>query len=349
MREYLLRINPLAPQHIGEPGIGLENCAGHIPSDTLFGALCTCWALLYGRSSLEGLLSRFSSVSEQKEEPPFYISSAFPRIINGAGTEYFFLPKPFSPPPPPEMPGNSDDEQMDEQTAELLKNAPLVDKNTFENWIAGKQLAGSLSSQEWEKQLSLIESASSSALMARTRLDRLTNQSQIYFVKTVKFARGHGGLFFLARIDEKISGQFLAVLKLLGEQGIGGERSLGLGRFEAKIEPLPGRFFKEPDRPDAFIALSLYHPQESELSLIQSKHAHSYYDVIQRGGWVDSPYIHKPLRKRRCRMFREGSVFKHRPIGRIIDVGFAGLPHSIYRYGLAYSVGIKLTERKGEV
>jgi len=52
-----------SPLHIGERGVGLEETRVHVPADTLFGAICSVWRLLYGRTELEeDLLLRFREI-----------------------------------------------------------------------------------------------------------------------------------------------------------------------------------------------------------------------------------------------------------------------------------------------
>ncbi|MBM3157373.1 MAG: type III-A CRISPR-associated RAMP protein Csm4 [Chloroflexi bacterium] len=345
MQDYLLRLDPLSPMHVGEPGIGLENCSQYIPSDTLFGALCNAWAILHGSKDLEELLGSFPTKDSEKLQSPIVLSSAFPRFKKN-GIDYFFFPKPFSPPPPFGSSGDPDEEEIGRKIGNTLKEIPFVEKAIFKNWAGHLPLSGLGSLNDFEKHALLVKEAYQTNLLARVRLDRITRQSQIYFVKSLNFTGNGGGLFCLVQLDDSLKDRFESAFRFLGDQGIGGERSLGFGRFcPSKMEPVPGDFLLgSEDSGSHHLTLSMYHPSETELGSIQKKPRQVYYDLVQRGGWVDSPHTHSPHRKNRCFMFREGSAFPFPPRGVLCDVTPDGMSHRVYRYGIPYTYRIRLTE-----
>ena len=69
--EYIVKLEPESPFHIGKAGVGLEETSVIVHSDTIFSALCNMYTLLYGRDELEAMLTEF------EEQPPFLVSSAF--------------------------------------------------------------------------------------------------------------------------------------------------------------------------------------------------------------------------------------------------------------------------------
>ena len=68
------------------------------------------------------------------------------------------------------------------------------------------------------------------------------------------------------------------------------------------------------------------------------------YQLVERAGWVDSPVVTSGQRKKTCRMFAEGSVFRTQPRGCLVDVTPEPVekapPHPVYRYGFAFPVGM---------
>ena len=191
-QQYLLKIQPTSPLHIGLLGGNTEDCAGYIPSDTLLGALCSSWALLYGRQDLENLLNQFNSNST----PPFILTSAFPHVIEKSGSDekdYFFLPQP---PMPLDRAGLSEieSEVLRERLKELewdgLKLTPLAcfnrqissgrilshDPNKAEEDMRTLQRAGDALGHSIEKDL-----------LPKVTIDRVTSKSLLHFLRIVKF------------------------------------------------------------------------------------------------------------------------------------------------------------------
>jgi CRISPR-associated protein Csm4 len=95
-----------------------------------------------------------------------------------------------------------------------------------------------------------------------------------------------------------------------------------------------------------FVTLSLYYPMKEDIAMLKE----GYYELVSRGGWIYSPDA-KNLRRRKVRMFSEGSVFKFRAelnsglYGGLADVKpdeFA--EHEVYRYGYAFAVPMEVSE-----
>jgi len=146
---------------------------------------------------------------------------------------------------------------------------------------------------------------------------------------------GESGLWFLVKfLDEGVKKIFDAVLRLLGEEGIGGGRSCGFGRFEL-VETKP---LKLPETEEGYLA-SLFYPEEDEINALTS------YDYIPRYSWISAPgwmsYRAKPVR-----MIKEGSIVKPlRPImGKMVTVTPGGGNYrgpEILRYGYAFLLPVR--------
>ena len=321
-RVYRLRFT--SPLHVGEPGIGLEGCAESVASDTLFSALANAWLTLYGKASLERMLKGFCEVPQK---PPFLISSAFPYF----DTQYFF-PKPLVKP-----------ERLEEDTSEAkrLKDAPFLSSDVFKNWTGGAL-------QDKDLKWTLETDLSKTEVLPRLRLDRLDMASNLYFCGQVSFPK-EGGLYFLAEGTQQRLDELSEVLSFLGGLGLGGERSLGFGRFTAQGEDITDKHTlaflwpKDDKVRNTFLTLSLYYPSQAEMDCFGKDPSKlAGYQLVERGGWVDSPSLRSPLRKKSCRLFTEGSVFHKQPQGCLINVTPESAPHQVYRYGFAFPVGIVL-------
>ncbi len=326
----LIKLRFLSPLHIGEVGIGLEECAKHsIPSDTLFSAISNAWVLRYGTKALGDLLEEF-----QTGTPPFFVSSAFPY-----SKETLFFPRPYSPP------GRDEYWEKEQETPrKKLKDLIFLPTQLFIRWL--KQVLTPEQRRELEHADDQLKNElATRELLPKVRLDRIEATSNLFFCGLTNFAPD-SGLFFLVRAAESALGQLKGVVDILGEVGIGGERSAGCGQFEAKwtedarkIDGLDVLFSDKPP-PAVYCTLSLYHPSSDEFSYLRGKL--QGYDLVERGGWVESPFFNHGIQKQRCRMFREGSIFTFRPSGQLVNVTpkQGTLSHEVYRNGLAFAVGV---------
>jgi CRISPR-associated protein Csm4 len=142
--------------------------------------------------------------------------------------------------------------------------------------------------------------------------------------------------------DSRTRPDFEGTLRLLGDEGVGADRSSGYGRFEVEAaEP-----FTVSLGAGMRLSLSLLHPAEAEVTggLLDEP---ARYDLVIRGGWVTGPGA-RTLRKRNVRMLSEGSVIRDLGRERYGDSPEVleprpelGLHHPVYRPGVAVAVPIE--------
>lgn len=161
-----------------------------------------------------------------------------------------------------------------------------------------------------------------------------------YYVDRLYFGE-EAGLWFAFDGDESVYAEVLAALRLLGDNGVGTDRSVGNGQFcvlEAELT------LTVPDQPTHQVLLSLWCPDRTEIDepFLQA----SSYGLVKRGGYIASPDRpeHLTYRKKSVYMFTEGSVF---PAGRVLagnvlnlkpDV--ADVTQNVWRDGLALTIPI---------
>lgn len=328
---------PISPLHLGEHGIGLEETAEFVHSDTLFGGLCFAWADVFGARALEELLASFAA-----GRPPFIISSAFPRL----GRVRLF-PRPMLPLP------------VNEPAAELLKDVRWVSEGIFRAWVHGDDLttraepANVIGRTVWvgpDERPGLPSTQTARPywevdIVPKVALDRVTSASNLYYVGQVRFAPDCGLFCLVSAGADGVYDEIRAALEALGELGLGGERSLGLGNF--RVEDAGP--WQAPAGGPRFLTLSLYHPTTADLEAGVLEPGAAYRLVV-RSGWVASPAW--PGRRRKwVRMLTEGSVLVGgggRFYGDLADVTpVEPIPgaHPVYRYGYAFPVGLRSSER----
>ncbi len=320
------KLNFDTPLHIAAHGVGYEKTGEMIHSDTLFSAMMSLWNHFYA-----------DEVQAMCESPPFLISSAFPF----RGETYFF-------PRPMKRIGKEKDGDDDPKKGKKLKKVKFISKSLFKRMLNDENLDfdeshtfqnGSFWSDKAESKDSRVFGVRE---IPRVRVDRENCASDIFYFSEVVFEKD-AGLFFLARFREKeIQPRFEAILRLLGDEGIGGDKRVGKGLFSMESDKKFEISF--PQKADGFLTLSLYYPTETEFGEILDN---ASYNLVSRRGWLHSPGA-MSLRRREVKMFTEGSVFNaidgqafYGASPCVLEkTGWAKLDHNIYRYGFAFDLPI---------
>lgn len=307
MRIFKLRFK--SSIHIGQREGFLESIEEIIHSDTLFSAFCNAYLLLYGREKLEKLLDIF------RGNPPFILSSCFP----------FWKEKLFFPIPLSQIPREK-----------TLKKALFIEKEGFEELLNGRKLEDLeknyeiLPSKKYEKPYIILKNL-------RVALSRLNNNpgDNLFNFAELFFSRDAGLFFLLDLKDPSFEKEFISAMKLLQDEGIGGDRTAGKGLFY--LEKSEEFELKIPEKPDGFLSLSLLFPEENELADLKD----GFYEIIERKGYIYSPFT-KSLRRKSIRGLKEGSVFLSRKKGKIVDVTPEYFrEHRVYRYGFGFNIPVK--------
>lgn len=349
---YYLEAN--GPFHFGEAGVGVESSRTWPRADTLFAALCLELRSLYGEEALTGFLHAFPSATNPSAMPPILLSSAFPYL--GLGDYRLRL----YPRPALALKGRDRDEGG-QPTDKGFKKVALVSESLFTEWLRGEDVSKEQQAenllQDKEIWVTTTERQPILATLKEMRLnrkgreafwyeepvprvtiDRATSSSQIYHSGRVRFAPGSGLWLAIRWLDENWRDKVTAALKSLGDAGIGGERSAGYGQFtlnSASGESLPNVIGGRQ------ITLAPYQPTVTE---VQEKvlGEGASYGLLLRRGWLGSPE-NGSLRHQTVRMLAEGSCFVgngRSHYGGLVNVTPPNAPHDVYRYGLAFPIGV---------
>lgn len=352
--------------HIGTRGVDLEESSVVIPSDTLFSALASTWRRM--GHAVDDLLKPFVSESEATKvpDPPFLLTSAFPRV----GDVRFY--------PMPVHPKAIFRPETIHDRGKALKRVQFLSEGLLRKALSGKKLDDDLFAEKDEdqtparglalqggalwfsaaeltnlpvqfrrekgKEASLrYENVWASERTPRVTIGRITSASTIFHAGRVKFAQDCGLWFGVqwTRADAaltKLVGQSLALLQ---DAGLGGERTSGYGAFTfAEVPPVK---LPDPARGHAALLLSRYHPRGDELPNVLT-HPDAAYQLVPVEGWLNSPG-HAPQRRKRLLMVSEGSLVcpSDYPAGDLSDVRpvypKAKFAHPVYRAGFALTVG----------
>lgn len=349
------------PVHFGEVGIGIEKTGERVKSDTLFSAWITAYARLFGKDEVEHLLTRFLS------SPPVRMSSTFVyrryQDTNKNYQDIYYLPRPLQFPP------NYPDEDLSFfKSYKKLKYLPLP---VWQRWYQGKgftesdreqletETKGKSNGWLWQQGTFDYGKAYQSHKVPRISVDRTTRATNLYHTGLVQFQwestdngiQNLAGLYFLLEFpeeDSQLESNLKAALHLLGEDGLGGERSTGAGRFEVEsFEELPEQWQKLLEFPSTgsyrCLLSLLWENEASKLTALMNGGENIGYEILERGGWVFSPFSGRQSRRQMVRMFAEGSVFAGVPEGTLADVTPTSFQaHSIYRNGIGLSLPIQV-------
>lgn len=320
--------------------VGAGGFKAPLRSDTLWGTLCWAIRMVEDESTLEGLITTYDGENPEKA---FYVSSAF-IYRQGNKKKTHFLPAPL-------LPGRSKDpitssplspfeiKSIVRKEKEREKLQTYLPQSHFEYIIGGEK---NPDKNNQEKLPGLVNRP-----MTHNTIDRLIGSTldlngsgQLFHTDEQYLIGEDTGLFFL------VSGNVDAIrpaLRYLGNEGIGGDRSTGKGRFSISE---PEEFeIKTPSEPNAQMTLSLYHPTSDELDYWSGNTDRVLnYNLEDRLGrtHLQKKYLHdKPLI-----FFKEGSVFpemKDRAyFGKNEMVGTHDGGFQIRRYGYGFMIDVKI-------
>ena len=317
------------PVHFGIEGIGQESIEQTLRSDALWGAILQKWFLLFDDEP--DILCR---------QTPFSVTSCFP-VINGVR----FFPVPVG--------------ALDGVIEETAKKDAVPEEPTVKDWrkvqylaeplflevIAGKRLH--LDNIDLQQVYPMNSRKTANAVpqgfhqqeqRPRIRTDQLNGgvNEGSFFYCTDQFFNQDSGLFFLASFDDTTAGdKFDAALHLLGDCGVGADRSTGRGGFT-----IMRRQFDLPETPNpaSWLTLSLYHPTRDEVAngVLSGS---SRYSLVKRSGPGGSFHVSR-FRRADCWMLAEGSLLPFQPWGDtpcVLEQSDT-VPHNVYRNGRAFCI-----------
>lgn len=311
IKTYKVKLQFRGPVHFGNKENTYNSTDFILHSDTIFSGIINCIGLLYGKKIADEVVDMFL-----RNIIPFKISSAF--LYKD---DEYYIPKPLD--------FDLYDLFNDYKESKKVKYIPLsflkkqnyikdLDKDAV-SLSKGHLLINEANGKLFE----IIE-------RPRVLVDRVTSSSNIYYVSECYFNEGTGLWFYLDIIDKGLEKNVLSAIKLLGDEGLGGERTYGLGLFEPDFIVDDNREFINANK---FLSLSLIYPKDDEKISSKLK----YFTIIERGGYAFSLYTTE-LKRKRVRMVSEGSVFDKQPYGAVIDVAPNNFDkHKIVRYGIAYT------------
>lgn len=333
MKTFFLK--PTAPFHLQTGGLDHESTLPLPKSDMVSAALAH-------------VVYRDFGLADFDANRPFYRTSSFMPAISLGNNEYVKLY------PKPAFIGRLPDGFSHKD----LKKISWFDEDSLRAWADGNDQisvikqgvpvfggAVLLSKENYAKLKSAIDDLEAplwkTSSTTRVVLDRVTNASLPFH-----FVNCHYAPFLQFWMNADVSNDkwdvFTAAIRLLGDEGLGADRSVGMGSFE-----IAGSFdVFEADRAKGkrWMNIGVFNPAVDSGKEIRWEE--STFNIERRQGWVSK----FPLRRQTVKVVAEGSVLVSikEPKGRILKVldpeneqypskikeylnDVAGLEHPIYR------------------
>lgn len=304
MPRYRLKLKFLTPFYTGTRNKELTSPDKIIHSDTIFSAIINMYSLVYGLKDTEKFLQKVI------KENVFQCSSAFPLVDN-----IYFVPKPIGY-------KLGFDEPKKEKKIQFIDVSLLYSgRNVDKGWI--------------EKITQCLADAIKVDEKPRVSVDRITSSSNIYYMAAIdiyyKAAKEVGknvNYWLFIDVSEEYDERIKTAIKVLGDEGIGGERTYGYGQFVPEFV-----VDNQEYSGNKYLLLSVCKPEESEVKNIST----SGYKIIRRGGYAYTPYqeISTEIRHDIYNLFAEGSVFEEKINGEVVEAGYNPI-HKLYKDYRAY-------------
>lgn len=343
MKTILLKSKPSSFFRIGDGS--LNDVSFIIHSDTLFSALTNIYELAYNEGE------EFVKLVDNGK---IKFSSAFPVLENVSQNKFiYFLPKPLLNIKTSSIEGKKEkkvkfyslgafeqiikninpdsiDLNVDFSSFEIidekfccLKNEVVLDNIAAEKRFFIKEIISPKTAVHKEKQ------EDSFYFQTDLQLIPLSNkENNIIYIPHFYFFIEHS----LTAPEFK---KFTSCLRILADEGIGGDRSAGKGKIEEIVmRDLNTELTKLEN---LFLNLSTFNPKnQSEFDNCIS------YDIIKRGGGDLGSEGDQDNHRKQVRMIAEGSIIKNKVEGRILDVSpFVNFyTYKIYRNGKAFLIPI---------
>ncbi len=329
-----LQIRPGAQFHVGrvaaDPEIALNESSDWIHSDTLFSALINIAAKVFP--------SETDTIAGHFRNGDIRFSSIFYFMEEEGRPRIYFLPKPL--------------------------HYNLLVKYDFKQWAGVQFISKSIWEQgilpeKWEQRCTAYQG---SFLVLKTEISgralKYDNEIRIFNSPTLPKVAVHKqreedsfyytsnfqipdnssfvpglkiGMYFLLDVKasfeaDPIYKKIMSLLALLPDEGLGGERSTGCGRFDGLNLLTYDWLLPESN---ARVAISLVSPSKGDFGKMKQ------YRTVLRGGRSDRR-IPRPLKV--VRMLTEGSIFESEPEGDIADISPSKKHGKFFRYGKALTL-----------
>jgi len=314
VKAVILKVKPNSRFHFGKVALdsntGLQNTDSFIHSDLLFSALICNMAKYAGKVETDKLVHDF-------ENEKFKVSSGFYCIEYAKGKYIYLLPKPVNAQnllheyPDMKYEDIKKIKKIQFVSTQVLKKEITVEKWTDKEYC--RELGKSIVTKEEFEKIKSLSNIYSKHVAPQVNVHKTNESGGLYNIASIQIAECKSDFpkihFYVmyddSKADEDAINRLHFAFKILKYEGIGGERSIGLG----KIEDI--HFSNEVDYSldsSVFMNLGVFMPASDE-----EFNSVIYYNFITRGGRKTA----NNGRLKYVRVITEGSIFSKYLSGKI--------------------------------
>lgn len=345
MQAVILKCKPNAQFHFGQIAIdentSLDDTSEHLHSDTLFSAIINTAARVYP-GKVDELVQQFKRGS-------ISVSSGFYCLETLPGQYVYFLPKPLG----------CRAMRLDKANRDQFKKLKKVKYISKKVWEEG------ITPDRWEEECVFLQKkfvlhphelpeglradAPEIRLFDKESLPKVkvhtaVQQDNLYIQTNIQIQDNQllnpapeVHFYFLLKADHPEADayqQLKTILRFLVDEGIGGERSAGLGQLEG-IEWQD--FSLQVTTPQAWCNLSLTIPQSREEAARLT-----YYELLNRGGRATGRKLKDGNLEKllSISMVKEGAVLKDRINGHTVAIAPSSTQAPYWRYGQCFALAL---------
>jgi len=354
--------------HVGTRGVNLEEAGISIPSDSLFAAILS--TLRLAGENVKDFADAYVA------DPPFLLTSAFPYA---GGVRFYPMPadaaRLFGPAAAATLgkklgkvawfsegllrealkKGNLDYWLFPDSDTEPPKTGARL--QGYSLWLKVDEIASlptdiqkDFAREEKHRHALARQTVWKAMRVPRVTIDRHTSAANIFHAGKVEFAEGCGLWFGVhwrkpeaEYAGRKFKDALERTLKMMQDDGVGGERTTGYGAFTLADGKAPIAFSNEVKPGGLAYLLSRYHPHGDE-ALTALNDPRAAYRLTPVAGWLHT-YDGVSQRRKRVFLVEEGGLIRSGQgvMGDVADVrpeynGAPGVDHPVYRNGLALAL-----------
>jgi len=309
---YKLMLRPRSGFHLQNGGAHHESTDAFVRSDTLSAAITHLCFQQYPNSELNF------------EALPFKFSSLMPSIALPSGDNIPLYPRPADQwDVPKQFLSFHKDIKSIKWVSEKVINRLKEGHNFISLLLPKEQLKPVFGNQvyvtieEYNANKGFFEDVFSQSLFSTTSRQRVTldreNSASMPFTFSVAYFHRAVKLWCYLDVEKSFETKAKALLNLLSDEGLGGDRTVGLGQFsvETMEKQLVDTTAKAAKK---WLNLGVFNPSEDSISTIDWEQA--YFEWSTRRGWT----LNGSLRRRESRALNEGAVFpsENHPKGNVV-------------------------------
>lgn len=209
------------------------------------------------------------------------------------------------------------------------------------SWIPADSLGSMLSGKDIPEEEQLF----AEDVTVSAALDRSTNAAVPYYRRRIIPLEGVEGVI-IGEGPEEVLEDIAHAFSLLGDNGLGGERSTGWGVFRTVTVGAEQTPFAQllRNKGDRYLTLGLFLPSSVEVEKIEAMKDPAGYSICRQRGFVGETDVIKPT----VASIGPGALLDFRPEGSLLDITPPSTGHPVIFNGMPPSIAVDIPGEGGQ-